>query len=65
MLAGLDRGQIAQRTGVQRDAVSRHLFDIRRRLGVSDDTALLAALREMNRPVVERLRNQPRRWCDV
>lgn len=69
LLACGDRATVCKRLGITRVTLGQHLHEMRRRLGVDSDAAMMAALREMNRHPVEHMlavcRAQPRRWFTI
>lgn len=69
LLACGDRATVCKRMGITRVNLCAHLSDMRRALGVPNDAAMMAALREMNRHPVEHMlavcRAQPRRWFTI
>jgi DNA-binding CsgD family transcriptional regulator len=69
LLDGHDIAAIAQAMGVSRETLLGYLREMRSKLGARDNAALCERLVGMHRhpvdAVVERLRDRPRRWCDV
>lgn len=69
LATGTDRRVVAQRLGMSADVLRAHLTDIRKRLGVDTDAAMMARIREMNRDPVSvqlaRCRAEPRQWYTV
>lgn len=66
LLAGAERRVVRQRLGISGDSLRSHLSDIRAKLGVANDAAMMARLREWSRDpvpaVLERCRAEPREW---
>jgi DNA-binding CsgD family transcriptional regulator len=69
LVEGMDRVEVARALGISRDAVTSHMWSMRRVLRVSTDEQLLRHLRDINRcPVellIEQCRAQPRSWWMV